>query len=513
MKTRFLFRITAPILGLSLIPMVAAVAIAWNLHKSQKQASASLAFDVAGMRAGEELAIGIREVRFQLDRFLITGDRSYLAALPGLRQELERWLIEAERAAVTPWEQALTDRVKKGYDKFFSELTPLLAPVGTEDRDTVPRIRALMDDTLTNEILLPAQAYLDGNEEEISHSNADNLKTVDQMVLALLCLGICGPVTGVLAGYGISRGVSRSIVRLSVPVRDAAGKLNEIVGPITLAARWDLEELEGVLHKIAAQIGAVTERLQQSQREVLRAEQLAAVGQMAAGMAHELRNPLMSMKILVQVAAERGSVSNLDGRDLTVLEQEITRLERLVQTFLDFARPPQLDKRSFEVQAVLRQTVDLAAVRAEQQAVRIDCRLPETPLVVQADQSQIRQVALNLLLNALDAVPHGGTIGVQLEAVVGEWLTLQVEDTGAGLPAKLGERIFEPFVTTKETGLGLGLSICKRIVEAHGGEISAANRQEGGACFTVRLPLESGVRSQELGARGAEPTVILTPGS
>jgi signal transduction histidine kinase len=97
---------------------------------------------------------------------------------------------------------------------------------------------------------------------------------------------------------------------------------------------------------------------------------------------------------------------------------------------------------------------------------------------------------LNLLLNALDAIPQGGAIRLEIRQEGGKWLTLTVADTGGGLPAGLGEQIFEPFVSTKETGLGLGLSICKRIVEAHDGEIRAANLPEGGAVFTVRLPVQ-----------------------
>jgi signal transduction histidine kinase len=135
--------------------------------------------------------------------------------------------------------------------------------------------------------------------------------------------------------------------------------------------------------------------------------------------------------------------------------------------------------------------------------------------MIQADIGQVRQVVLNLLLNALDAVSAGGTVWLKIGKKGSEvfseilspeiptrsektpdpffppdgWLVLCVADTGHGLPAYLGERIFEPFVTTKETGVGLGLSICKRIVEAHGGQIAAANRPAGGALFTVRLPL------------------------
>src|SRR5262249_21102502 len=131
-------------------------------------------------------------------------------------------------------------------------------------------------------------------------------------------------------------------------------------------------------------------------------------------------------------------------------------------------------------------------------------------VVVEADFGQIRQVVLNLLLNALDAVPQGGTVWVRLAAPDTEadgWLTLQVADTGPGLPGQLGQQIFEPFVSTKETGLGLGLSICKRIVEAHGGTLGAANRPEGGACFTVRLPItRESPSSLVIGHQGWAPT-------
>jgi two-component system, NtrC family, sensor histidine kinase HydH len=491
MKTGLLVRMTAPIMVLSMIPLAGGIAAAWHVHRYQKETSVSLARNLASMRAAEELVIAFhQDVRARLHLFLL-GEPQQLQEVPGVRHKTDRWLEAMERTAVTEKERELSGRVRKGYESFFAEFPGLLKDPAAD------RVRRLADATLTREILQPAQEYLDINEEEIAESNADNERVADRLVVGLLLLGVCGPLSGLLAGYGISRAVSRSIVRLSVPIRDAAGKLNEIVGPITLAARWSLEELEDVLHIIADRIGAVIARLQQSEREARQAEHLAAVGQMAAGIAHELRNPLMPMKILVQAAAEREPAPGLDGRDLAVLEHEIGRLERSIQTFLDFARPPRLEKRTFDVGAVLRKVVDLLSARAAQQAVRVECDLPGWPVTIRADLGQVQQVMLNLLLNALDATPHGGTIRLELHEETGRekekndqsWMVLRISDTGCGLPAGLGARIFEPFVSTKETGLGLGLSICKRIVEAHEGEIQAADRPGGGAVFTVRLPL------------------------
>jgi signal transduction histidine kinase len=491
MEAKLMLRMSAPIMAISLVPLAIGIGVAVHVHRAQKTTSDALALDVISMRSAEELAISMRDVRTHVVRFLQSGHRAELDAIPELRGNSDYWLTEAERTAITERELELIDEIKRAYAHFFGEYDRVVREQSLDH--LAIRLKELDIDELTNAIITPAQEFLDFNEQQIAELSEDNQRMTDQVVIGLSLLGICGPVAGLLAGFGISRGVNRSLVRLSVPIRDAAGKLNEAVGPVTFAAGTGVEDLEAVLHRIADQIGSVIERLQQSQREALRAEQLAAVGQMAAGIAHELRNPLMSMKILVQSAAAQEGAANLGSRDLAVLEEEIIRLERLTRTLLDFARPPQLDKRPFEAQAMLRETADFMESRAQQQNVHIACAFPPEPILVEADVGQVRQVLLNLLLNALEAVPSGGRVWVELDTKKSSrqpvrWVVIRVADSGPGLPGELGQNIFTPFVSTKQTGIGLGLSICKRIVEAHGGEISAANRPEGGAIFSVRLP-------------------------
>jgi signal transduction histidine kinase len=197
------------------------------------------------------------------------------------------------------------------------------------------------------------------------------------------------------------------------------------------------------------------------------------------------------MKILVQSAGQRADEAGLGARGLAVLEEEINRLENLTRTFLDFARPPQLEKRPVDVRTVIEDAVGLVAGRARRCGVQVTGAAPASPVLLRADAGLLRQLLLNLLLNALEALPGGGSVVVELLVPEGgRALTLRVADSGAGLAAGREEDIFRPFVSTKPTGLGLGLSICRRIVEAHGGTIEAANRPEGGAVFTVRLPRE-----------------------
>jgi signal transduction histidine kinase len=494
---------TAPVVGVSILLLGVGGVAAWYVQRLQRNASDVLAINVGSMRAAEELEIGLREIRTQMNQFLMAGKQEALDTVPTLRANTDHWLAEADRLATTSYEQELMTKVKRGYDRFFREFEGIAH--GGANGATMEEVASLVNEVLTKEIVAPAHEYLDFNEQVMARNSAHNQVVVNRMVFALLLLGICGPVAGLLTGFAIARGVSRSIVQLSVPVHDAAGKLNEVVGPITLSGNRGIEELDAGLRRMATEIDTVVSRLQQSQREVLRAEQLAAVGQLAAGVAHELRNPLMSMKLLVQTASESGESACLEGRDLQVLGDAIGRLERSVTTFLDFARPPALEKRSVELRSIVEDTVRLLSARAISQGVHVECSAPQTPILLTADPGQLRQVLLNLLINGLDAMPRGGKLQIVLseqeqwgeecqdpisngDTNCSKWILIRVLDTGCGLAANIADRIFDPFVTSKETGTGLGLPICRRIIEAHMGEITAGNRSGSGAEFTVRLP-------------------------
>jgi signal transduction histidine kinase len=178
---------------------------------------------------------------------------------------------------------------------------------------------------------------------------------------------------------------------------------------------------------------------------------------------------------------------------LQVLEGEILRLEQIISTFLDFARPPRPDKKPVGVTALLRECLAGIRARAELQNVDVRLDIAEPVPSLDADSGQLRQVIYNLMFNALDVLPQGGVIHVWagLEATderPDPQVVIRVEDSGPGLPAGIQDQIFEPFISSKDAGLGLGLSISRRIVEAHGGTIAAKTAAAGGAVFTLRLP-------------------------
>src|SRR5262249_30668334 len=205
------------------------------------------------------------------------------------------------------------------------------------------------------------------------------------------------------------------------------------------------------MKSVVQEIEVMVQTLQQREHEVFRAERLAAVGQLAAGIAHELRNPLTSIKILVQTNREEAEKRGMPAEDLKFIEQEATRMERCLQNFLDFARPPKVERRSLDLAEIVNRSLTLVGARARKQNVRVNFQSHGLATVV-GDAELLQQLVVNLLLNALDAMPSGGVLELTLD-VSDHRVVLQVLDTGHGIPASVVERLFEPFVSSKETGL------------------------------------------------------------
>lgn len=250
----------------------------------------------------------------------------------------------------------------------------------------------------------------------------------------------------------------------------------------------DLHFLQAVANVLSMAIERKRHEQQERERNLMRADQMVTLGQLATGMAHELRNPLTAIKGLLQVGVEEADAAGLPQEDLRIIEQEIRRLERTLQTFLDFARPPKLVRRRENLGGLLEQVLTLVNGRAGKQFVALKLTQPDTPVLVEIDPDQIRQLSLNLVMNGLDVMPQGGMMELVLHCLKDGLVEVQFRDTGPGIAPGLMPRIFEPFITTKETGLGMGLAVSRRIAEDHGGSLTVANRPGRGACFVLRLP-------------------------
>jgi signal transduction histidine kinase len=255
--------------------------------------------------------------------------------------------------------------------------------------------------------------------------------------------------------------------------------------------RWQLAKLgdaPGTQTTYAVGIDVTNER--DMLRRTLRAERLAAVGTLATGLAHEVRNPLNSATLQLQVLRRRIERPAAERQGLTeiveVVEQEIRRLDRLVSDFLAFARPHPLHLRSASLDELVSAVVEQLRLEVESGGMTLEVELRGGDARAEVDPERLRQVLINLVKNAIDSMGAGGVLTVRTSPSDREGnLAIQVEDTGVGFPNDAA--IFDAFYTTKEGGTGLGLAIVHRIVQEHGGAVSAESRP-GCTCFTVRLP-------------------------
>ncbi|MCA9629196.1 MAG: response regulator [Myxococcales bacterium] len=231
----------------------------------------------------------------------------------------------------------------------------------------------------------------------------------------------------------------------------------------------------------------VTDEREMLQR-TMRTERLAAVGTLAAGLAHEVRNPLNSALLQLQVLERRIAKGKTSTPELApvvqVVKDEIRRLERLVADFLAFARPTRVELAPHDINEVARGVVALVAPEARAAGTRLNLEETQQPLCVPLDPERFRQVLLNLIRNAVEASGRNGQVTLRVIAADTE-AVLEVQDDGPGFPPDAA--VFDAFYTTKDSGTGLGLSIVHSLVTAHDGRISATS-EPGNTCFTIRLP-------------------------
>jgi two-component system, NtrC family, sensor histidine kinase HydH len=256
---------------------------------------------------------------------------------------------------------------------------------------------------------------------------------------------------------------------------------------------------------LAERLAETNRRLEQAQAEARRAERLAALGQLSAGLAHEIRNPLGVIKGSAEMLTQKLQASDEIARELAgYISTEVNRLGALVTEFLDFARPLHAQPQPADLPALLDHVLQIVADRfnlkpQKGKPVRVERHYASGLPLVPLDESLCEQAFLNLVQNAYEAMQeqdHGGTLRVDVQLATQndrEGVELRLADSGPGVPKELREEIFNPFVTTKKTGVGLGLSIVSKVVDGHHGSIRVENTSGGGAVFTLFFPLEESV--------------------
>ena len=246
-------------------------------------------------------------------------------------------------------------------------------------------------------------------------------------------------------------------------------------------------EQKKVLQKTTEQLGLVYKELQENFERMKRAERLYAIGQLSAGLAHEIRNPLASLSGTIGIMRRNPSSSEKRSECIDIMDKECQRLNNLLTSFLDYARPRPPKLLEIDIPSVLDSVIGLVSHTLDQKSITLRKETALQLPVLECDPEQLKQVLVNLLINAIQASSEGGEILLQAR-IRGSDLLIQIRDQGSGVSAEDLDRIFDPFFTTKENGTGLGLSVAYQIIEQLQGTLRAERNSDRGMTFTVSLP-------------------------
>jgi len=431
------------------------------------------------VRASLELASAVRDQYAHQAHTIILGNTTHLGFYGEAHARVRERLQEVRRHADGPEAAEWTTAIEQASDELDAIFRERIVPaVLAEDAQTIHReharaqalvslIQARVDDLTAH-----AEASITDFEQ---HAGLVQHQTVRGSLVAFAVATLLAAVLGVY----IARSVARPVARLEAgAARVAAGDLDSRI------------EVEGAdeLARLAASFNRMTAALKDNQGRLIESEKLAGIGRLAAGVAHEINNPLGV--ILGYVRILQRDAGGKVAEDLSIVADETRRCQQIVDGLLDLSRPARAQDERVVLGQLCREVVDrlrdTEIVKCEQVTIEGDA-------VVAGSAQKLRQVVTNLIQNALDAAGTQGHVAVAIRSDAVGSARLAVADDGPGISEKDAQRLFEPFFTTKPKGTGLGLAVARAIARAHGGDIAVEAVSPHGASFVLTLPADRGV--------------------
>ena len=433
--------------GLLLTALLGSILVIWVSHRTWERVN-HLQDEFNGLKAKDfYLAIHmkgeIQQLNDTLLRYRLRGEAADYSQFYKDSQELTGWFKTNQSNAVTPLEREFFKRMGGAYNDYLTDSTNLLsARIGFLESKAVA---------------------FPGSYEKVQQQSQRLLDLCDSFIRDQ-----SSAFDEFLQESNRTLATFQRLLKLSVALL-----LSLIVALAILVYR--------------GMIAPLRFRLTESRAIIARQEKLASLGVLAAGVAHEIRNPLTAIKFRLYSLKKSLPAGMADSEDAVVISDEINRLERIVRDFLQFARPSEPALITIPTQRILEEVYELLKSQLKKSGIELKLE-PSEPVWVRADTQQIKQVLINLIQNSADSIGRDGVITLRARNGSGGLAIMDVIDTGKGIPPEVQQRLFDPFFTTKDGGTGLGLPIASRIVEKHGGELRYQTHLNRGTTFSVVLP-------------------------
>ena len=367
-------------------------------------------------------------------------------------------------------------------NSFFSERKRL------EDQDSEQVLRIL-------EVEVPI--FVKGSPDrwgsiKIGLSLEETRKEMRETRLMLLLIGSVGLLIGILGALLLAKRITGPLKKLvEATVKISKGHFSQ---RINITSQDEIGNLARSFNKMSRQLLQARKKEEAANQKLIQAEKLASIGRISAGIAHEIRNPLTSVKLNIQKLMQSDNLDEVEKEHLNISQEGIKYMEKSIKDLLDFTRASELELARFSIEQILEESVKTLADSLALKKVTLKRNFQDELPQVLVDGDKLRQVFLNILRNAYEAVDEGGEITISLSLLKERFrkiIKVEIFDNGCGIPDKERDVIFELFYTTKTTGIGLGLAIARKIIEQHNGSIQLSENAKKGTSFEILIPVEA----------------------
>lgn len=472
---------------LSIVSSCVALGLAWHLQTAMQ---AIVRDNVESLRAAEELEISLLEQRGIISSYMLdSGNPAWLEELNAKEPGFRTWLDQARQTVQTTEQQEILADLESVFEQYVSTRSSAIDRFNAGSTAQARRILLTDVRALYVEAYELCEEFIAANDRYIASATTEARDKISWFTWLVL-LGSLVTMGGGIAVLGLFH------FGVQVPLQRMLAEAHGIHGAHPVKSTPGDDELKVIglhMRNLMSDVTQTRSQLQTSQDRLLQSEKLASVGKLAASVAHEIRNPLTSMKMWLY-SLRKSLVGDPElSRSVQLVCDETVRLEAVLRNFLAFSRPPELKLQEVSLSKLIDKTFELLDERLRCDDIVVE-RLDETALPeVIADADQLKQVFLNLANNSLEAMRGRGRITVSSNVVRQDgsppMAVIYLADTGPGMPADAHTRIFEPFFTTKETGTGLGLCIAASVMARHGGRIALESTSPQGTTFSVWIPV------------------------
>ncbi len=482
LSLRVKFRIL--ILGLAFCILSTFLVTVWHLYHIDRLFSDVVNEDIAALQAAEELQTALVMQKGFVTYYFLQGTPNWLEKLEQYNQSFQNWLQKARQTSHDATTGEILDTIESRYLTYAMARARVIQLYKDGKRDQGARLHWTVRNQFFDIVALCTKyktIYKHSIENHLLHVRKQKQQlNIMTGTLFLMAISLAGFLAFII------------FHRVLAPVHELVDALQQSVADSSPNSKNEIIQLSRRVKRLILNADQTRSKLEKSQEHLQQNEKLATLGRLGAGVAHSVRNPLTSVKMRLFSLQRSLKLNQVQEEDFEVISEEIRHIDTILSNFLEFSRRPKLKPQLSQLDEVIDMALQLMRHRLESYGITATREIREQLPPLMIDQEQIKEVLVNLLDNAGDAINDGGTILIAAKQGVveplGHVVVMTVTDNGPGIPEELREKIFQPFFSAKEEGTGLGLNIAKRIIEDHGGWISVTSRADKGTTFTITLP-------------------------